>query len=53
MDENCVAEIKSYPITQDYMISTRYLGFGRTGKIVECIYRKTNLKCALKVSNQY
>ena len=44
-----VIETKRYPINQDYVISTRVLGLGINGKVVECTSKPTGEKCALKV----
>uniref|UniRef100_A0A1B0CRB9 non-specific serine/threonine protein kinase n=1 Tax=Lutzomyia longipalpis TaxID=7200 RepID=A0A1B0CRB9_LUTLO len=40
---------KSTPITDDYEISSRILGLGLNGKVVQCIHRRTGEKFALKV----
>lgn len=44
---------KSTPITDDYEISSRILGLGLNGKVVQCIHRRTSDKFALKVGFFY
>ena len=40
---------KKHPITNDYSISTRSLGVGVNGKVLECMNKRTGEKRALKV----
>ncbi|GAB0092119.1 MAP kinase-activated protein kinase 2 [Sergentomyia squamirostris] len=40
---------KTTPITDDYEISSRILGLGLNGKVVQCINKRTGEKFALKV----
>lgn len=42
-------EIKRHAVTDDYKVSTRVLGLGINGKVLECFNKKTWEKCALKV----
>lgn len=42
-------EIKRHAVTDDYKVSTRVLGLGINGKVLECFNKKTLEKCALKV----
>lgn len=44
-------EIKRHAVTDDYKVSTRVLGLGINGKVLECFNKKTWEKCALKVPN--
>lgn len=44
-------EIKRHAVTDDYKVSTRVLGLGINGKVLECFNKKTSEKCALKVPN--
>lgn len=44
-------EIKRHAVTDDYKVSSRVLGFGINGKVLECFNKKTGEKCALKVPN--
>ena len=43
-------KFKTTNITNDYTISSRTLGVGINGKVVECFNKRTNQKYALKVS---
>ena len=40
---------KKHPITNDYTISSRSLGVGVNGKVLECVNKRTGEKRALKV----
>jgi serine/threonine protein kinase len=40
---------KKHPITNDYSISTRSLGVGVNGKVLECMNKRTGEKRALKI----
>ena len=40
---------KKHPITSDYSISSRSLGVGVNGKVLECTNKRTGEKRALKV----
>ncbi|CAH1784701.1 unnamed protein product [Owenia fusiformis] len=40
---------KKNPITDDYKVSHNVLGLGINGKVVECVLKANNQKCALKV----
>ena len=42
-------KFKTTNITNDYTISSRTLGVGINGKVVECFSKRTNQKFALKV----
>lgn len=42
---------KKHPITNDYTISSRSLGVGVNGKVLECVNKRTGEKRALKVSD--
>ena len=42
-------KFKTTNITNDYTISSRTLGVGINGKVVECFNKRTNQKYALKV----
>ena len=42
-------KFKTTNITNDYTISSRTLGVGINGKVVECFSKRTNQKYALKV----
>ncbi|KAJ8259833.1 hypothetical protein GJAV_G00174000 [Gymnothorax javanicus] len=42
-------EFKRNAVTDDYKISTRVLGLGINGKVLECYNKKTGEKCALKI----
>lgn len=44
-------EIKCHAVTDDYKVSSRVLGLGINGKVLECFNKKTREKCALKVPN--
>lgn len=44
-------EIKRHAVTDDYKVSSRVLGLGINGKVLECFNKKTSEKCALKVPN--
>ena len=44
-------KFKTTNITNDYTISSRTLGVGINGKVVECFSKRTNQKYALKVSS--
>lgn len=44
-------EIKRNAVTDDYKVSTRVLGLGINGKVLECFNKETKEKCALKVPN--
>lgn len=44
-------EIKRHAVTDDYKVSSRVLGLGINGKVLECFNKKTRDKCALKVAN--
>lgn len=44
-------EIKRHAVTDDYKVTTRVLGLGINGKVLECCNKKTLEKCALKVPN--
>ena len=41
---------KTTPILDDYKISSKVLGLGINGKVVECYNKKDNTKYALKVN---
>uniref|UniRef100_A0A1I8HAR4 non-specific serine/threonine protein kinase n=1 Tax=Macrostomum lignano TaxID=282301 RepID=A0A1I8HAR4_9PLAT len=40
---------KKTSISEDYNLTNHVLGLGINGKVVECVNKKTNEKCALKV----
>lgn len=42
-------EIKRHAVTDDYKVSSRVLGLGINGKVLECFNKKSSEKCALKV----
>ncbi|XP_007888632.2 MAP kinase-activated protein kinase 2 [Callorhinchus milii] len=42
-------EIRRHSITDDYRVSTRVLGLGVNGRVLECVSKKSGLKCALKI----
>ena len=42
-------QIKTNPISEDYEISSKVLGLGINGKVVECFNKQTGKKHALKV----
>lgn len=42
-------EIRRHAVTDDYKVSSRVLGLGINGKVLECFNKKTSEKCALKV----
>lgn len=44
-------EIKRHAVTDDYKVSSRVLGLGINGKVLECLNKKSLEKCALKVPN--
>lgn len=44
-------EIKRHAVTDDYKVSSRVLGLGINGKVLECFNKKSSEKCALKVPN--
>lgn len=44
-------EIKRHAVTDDYKVSSRVLGLGINGKVLECFNKKSLEKCALKVPN--
>ncbi|XP_058844229.1 MAP kinase-activated protein kinase 2-like isoform X2 [Acipenser ruthenus] len=42
-------EIKKNAVTDDFKVSSRVLGLGINGKVLECYSKKTGEKCALKI----
>ncbi|CAL1608060.1 unnamed protein product [Knipowitschia caucasica] len=42
-------EFKKTPVEEDYHITSRVLGHGISGKVLECVCKKTGEKCALKI----
>lgn len=42
-------EIKRNAVTDDYKVSSKVLGLGINGKVLQCFNKKTGEKCALKV----
>lgn len=43
-------KVKKYSLDQDYKVNNKdVLGLGINGKVLGCINRKTEQKCALKV----
>ncbi|XP_003973561.1 MAP kinase-activated protein kinase 3 [Takifugu rubripes] len=42
-------EIKRHAVTDDYKVSSRVLGLGINGKVLECFNKKSSEKCALKI----
>lgn len=44
-------EMKRNAVTEDYKISSKVLGLGINGKVLECFNKRTGEKCALKVGH--